>query len=324
MADDNIEQVLIVYSVSATHPDDIAAVEKTVAQFRIERRIGAVRATARVFRIPDAAAPLAALGLELKETMDSCVGAIVFVDDLRPNVAYELGYFHGRGRPVLLLSRRDVDEVWRQISDLAGAALADLRRIDLGEAVSAYLTRVYQRDLALVTPVPLLSLPSETDNFLSPDCRGENLAWAEGPWGPALRVTSYEPPTELEVGRNLLPGARVRVLLRAPAGTGDFGVYARVRFQNHDRNRRRIWLGVSSLRRDMWITRLERLFPGRTPTRAWQMLTLELSDLLKRGLLLGAEGPDFIQSLRFRAGARDRAVIEPIEVGYVGLSGQDR
>jgi hypothetical protein len=321
--DDNVEQVLIVYSVTGTPAADIEAAERATEAFRLDRPIGPVRVEADTFRIPEAAAPATALSAELKERMDGCIGAIVFVDDLKPNVAYELGYFHGRGRHVLLVTRRDVDETWREMSDLAGAALAHLERVDLSDAVPEYLTRLYLRDLPSVSPVPLLALPTTNDNLLARDELSAEFPLTNGPYGPSLHVTEYEPPIDVPVHRNVLPGARVRVLLRAPEGVADFSIYADVRFQNRERRRRHIWLGVTSLRRDMWITRFERQFPARSATGDWQLLSLELTDLLSRGFLLGASGPDFLRRLRFRAGARGRRPIEPFEVGYVGISGID-
>ena len=95
-----------------------------------------------VFNIPNAAAPGATLGTELTRELHNSIGAVVFVDDLRPNVAYELGFFHGQGRSVLLLTRSPLDSVWMSISDLAGAALADLSRTQMVAAVHGYLERL--------------------------------------------------------------------------------------------------------------------------------------------------------------------------------------
>jgi hypothetical protein len=322
--DENVEKILVVYSSRGTRGDDIAAVESLTANFELEHSRGRVRPVAEVFRLPAAAAAGASLGSELKRTMDECVGAIVFVDDLRPNVTYELGYLHGRGRPVLLVTRKDIRKTWRGVTDLAGAALARVDTVkDLGQAVQGYLERLYTEDLPRASAVPLLGLPRLEDNLLQDFQDVPNGEMKSGELGPCLVVRQYEPPVDLPVARNLLSGARLKVLIRSQGEAGDYSVYARVRFQDHAGRRRRVWLGITSLRRDAWIRHDERQFPGRSPTASWRLLSLELTDLLDRGFLLGARGPDFLEVVRIRAGARDRAVVAPIEVGFLALSGVD-
>jgi hypothetical protein len=93
----NTERILVVHSVLGTEPAEIGVVEEAIRSF--ERTDSSVRAVPVVFAIPAGAAPGSTLGTELNEELRSCIGALIFVDDLRPNVAYELGFFHGEARP---------------------------------------------------------------------------------------------------------------------------------------------------------------------------------------------------------------------------------
>src|ERR1700741_52527 len=134
--DKNAERILIVYAVASTDPAELITVQEAISHFK--RDDSTVRTIPVVFGVPAGAAPGATLGTELSEELRSCVGAVIFVDDLRPNVAYELGFFHGQGRTVLLLSHGQVEAVWTAISDLAGAALISVDRVDLTVGIHAY------------------------------------------------------------------------------------------------------------------------------------------------------------------------------------------
>src|SRR2546422_8424903 len=139
--DKNTERILVVHSVPNTEPTALRDVEEAIRTF--ERRDSSVRTEPLVFGVPTGAAPGATLGTELTQELRACIGAIVFVDDLRPIVAYELGFFHGRGRTVLLLTYRPVDAAWTSISDLAGAALCSVESSSLEPAIHSYLNRLY-------------------------------------------------------------------------------------------------------------------------------------------------------------------------------------
>jgi hypothetical protein len=53
------------------------------------------------------------------------------------------------------------------------------------------------------------------------------------------------------------------------------------------------------------------------------MLALSLSDLLRRGAVLGTGDPDYLEEVWFRVGHRGQERIGTVEVAYLGISGID-
>lgn len=320
--DINTERVLVIYSVGTTPTEQIDEVAEAIRTFA--RKDSSVRTEPLVFQVPTGAAPGATLGTELTRELCACIGAVVFVDVLRPNVAYELGFFHGRGRTVLLLTDRAIDTVWVSISDLAGAALHRLDHGPLQTVVHSYLNRLYN-ELSSMAPWPLSQIPAVDDNLLGrlPDVRNAEGVFHEGgDWGPFLRVSSWN-GIDLELGFNLLATARFKLILRAVQQTADYSVYFRVRFQDAT-DRRRVWLGLTSRRRVSGLQSDERTFPAQPLTTSWHILTGGFQELLERGHLIAGGPPHFLERIRIRAGRPNLANAKPIEVGFIEIVGIDR
>lgn len=317
----NTERILVVHSVPNTDATDLSNVKQAISTF--ERPDSSVRTESLVFKIPSGAAPGATLGTELTRQLRASIGAIVFVDDLRPNVAYELGFFHGRGRTVLLLTHRAVDATWISISDLAGAALCRIEATSLQTAIHSYLNRLYD-DLSSMPPWPASQLPSEEHNLLrlltNLDRYGDALR--SGPWGPSLKINSWG-GIDLPVGFNLLPNARFKIALRAREQNADYSVYFNVYFPDHGGVRRRVWLGLTSLRRASGLQSDERTFPAQPLTKSWHVLSGEFVDLLERGHLMFGGSPYYLDTIRLRAGRHNLQNAKPIEVGFVEIVGVD-
>ncbi len=318
--DRNAEQILIVYSVEGTSKEDLHTVESAVATYR--RSGSNVRVEARVIGVPNGASPGATLGTELTEQIKISIGAVVFMDDLRPNVAYELGFFHGNGRRTLLLTRQPVDSIWNSISDLAGAALAQIDRESPENAVHLYLGRLYD-DLGRTESWRGLQLPDPTANILA---RGELISGGYcvdgGPFGPMLRVESWYPFVEIEVGCNLLPQARFTIIARSAAGA-DLSAYFRVCFRDRSGERARIWLGLSSLRGTILLQSEERNLPAQRPTERWTMYAGDFTELLRKGWVLGTGPVEHLERIRLRAGTPEGSKAIPLEIGFVAVSGRD-
>jgi hypothetical protein len=320
--DKNVEQILIIYSTAGTPKNELHSVRDAINGF--SRPDSTVRTSGLIFEVPAAAAPGSTLGSELTSQLRSSVGAVVFVNDLRPNVAYELGFFHGQGRPVLLVTPGRVDSVWTAISDLAGAALVSLEHQELTIAVHAYLERLYT-ELGLVAPWPLPELPSKATNLLnSVSTLNGNLqvkVHEGGPFGNFLRIDSWE-PTDIPVDLNLTSAASFKVVLRAAVTGSDFSIYFRVLFADRKGIRRRAWLGLSSSRRSVGLEAFERNLPAERATQQWRLLSANFNDLLIRGLVLGAGPVEHLDQIRFRAGTRNSS--GSIEIGFVDVIGTSR
>jgi hypothetical protein len=320
--DRNSERILLVHSVTEANPEELRTVQDAILTFR--RPDSSVQAIPVIFAVPSGAAPGATLGTELTEDLRSCVGAVVFVDDLRPNVAYELGFFHGQGRTVLLLAHHDVDSIWKSISDLAGAALESVDQTNLRPVVHSYLNRLYE-ELATVSAWPGAELPSAEHNLLGqlPELLTTPELHRDGPWGPFLRVRAWD-GIEFDVGLNLSPGAGFKIVLRALRHDADYSIYFRARFTDRNGSRHGVWLGLTSRRRESGLKADERTFPARAPTKNWQILTGKFQDLLDRGYLF-AGGPVFyLDGILFRAGTPGQSAASPVELGFVEIVGVDR
>jgi len=315
--DQNVEQILVIYSAARTDEGDLLAVKQAISQFT--RAGSSVRTSPLVFDIPHGAAPGATLGTELTQQLRASIGAVAFVDDLRPNVAYELGFFHGEGRTVLLVTRGTVDSVWTAISDLAGAALVSLQHQEMTAAIHAYLDRLY-RDLGMVSPLPAPELPSADSNLLRnlQQPQFHNAFRDDGPFGHLLRVDSWEGIT-LQANYNLVSEASFRIAIRAASQGSDYSIYFRVLFTDRIGSRRRVWLGLTSSRRAIGMEVNERNMPAERATQHWRWLSASFRELLKRGLILGAGPVEHIDLIRFRAGVPGRK--GSIEVGFLDIRG---
>jgi hypothetical protein len=319
--DRNSERILIVHAISSTDPVELDTVRDAVRSFiRID---SSVRTEPIVFEIPSGASPGASLASALTEELRACVGAVIFVDDLRPNVAYELGFFHGQGRTVLLLAHRQVDSVWTSISDLAGASLVAVDRVDITTTIHNYLNRLYD-ELGTISAWALAELPSRRRNLLREvdELRSNAAFRTDGEWGPLLELDSWN-PVDFNVGMNLLPGAGFKVVLRAVKHDADYSIYFRVRFSDRMGVRRRAWLGLTSRRSVAGLDAEERTLPAHAPTLEWQMLTGRFQEVINRGHLQAVSAPFFLESIRVRAGIAGQSQAKPIQIGFIEIIGVD-
>ena len=317
----NTEQILIIYSFEGTRKADLHATQTAIQNF--SQKNSNIKFKPLVFEVPSGAAPGSSLGTELSNELSTSVGAIIFIDDLRPNVAYELGFFHGKGRTVLLLTRNRVDSIWNNISDLAGAALASLETNDLTDVVHAYLLRIYN-EICFVRVWPTFPLPSKEANFLNniPTIKLPENLFLDGQFGTYLKINSWE-RIEVDLGFNLLPNARFMLLLKAEASGDDYTVYFKVRFSDRHKQRQNVWLGLTSTARKAWLTYSERTLPAQNLTREWRILTGEFDQLLEHGSILGGCSVDYVDRARFRAGSKEKRPAGPITIGYFSINGID-
>lgn len=317
----NQEKVLVIYSTRGTKETDRSAVEAAIRSFSPAGL--SIRTQPVVFRIPPRAALGASLGTDLIKEFAECVGAIAFLDDLRPNVAYELGLFHGRGSPVLLVTRRGVDSVFRSFTDIGGAPVSNLRITDVRECVTNYLSNLYEQHLRNVEPIALEPLPHKKRNLLVQWAdQGKITRSEDGPWGPILRLREWN-HVDFNVSVNLFSNARWRLVLRAADVGADYTFYFAVRYKDYSGVKRKIWLGVTSLRRDASITGEERLLPGQMATTDWSTLSGCFARDLQRVSILGGASPDHLETIRFRAGAKNRTEPSSIDVAFLEIAGAE-
>jgi hypothetical protein len=321
------EQIVIVHSVTETPADLIEDAAAAVNSYRRARSmVKSVIVRPLAFGIPPASAPGRSLGSDLAQAMQNSIGAIVFLDDIRPNVAYELGFFHGQRRSVLLISQNDVGAAWASISDLAGSPLLDLNRSPLTPGVHAYLDALYE---SLSTPVPFRApaLPTRNRNMLR-----DLAAQAEIPvhlhesdFGAAICIDTWG-GVVFDVGQNLSAEAGFKIALRTIDLGSTYSIYFRVRFRGPDRKQEMLWLGLNSNQVVIGFEANERNLPAQRATADWRMLTGHFSELLNLGQVLGAHGPEHLEKIRVRAGGDQVdpfATTAAYEIGYFELTGLD-
>jgi hypothetical protein len=298
------EQIFVAYAVDSTPRQAIESVCEAIRSFTRPSYSPSVVTRPVLFPIPTGSEPGASLGYELSRELQKSVGAIVFVDDLRPNVAYELGILHGHGRFVLLVTSKRPDEVWRSISDLAGSALLDTSRSDLATGVHDYLASLYKR-LAVSEPFAAPRLPLPGLNMIDSLTRRPEVPVTarDSTFGPAIIVDSWRGMT-FELGWELLPDASFKVAARALSYASTYSIYFSLEFVDALGAKRGIWLGLTSNQGQVGIVSNERLMPSQGLSEDWRLLAGSFGELFRRGHVLGVRRIVRLQLVRIRAGNR--------------------
>ncbi len=322
------EQILIVYSVEGTSKEDINAAKAAIYSYtRKESTIMSVITKPYIFGIPSGSVAGNSLGTELTKQLKNSIGAIVFVDDLRPNIAYELGFFHGQGKTVLLVTRKKVEEVWKAITDLSGCALLSIERESIVDGIHAYIDTVYGTlSTALVFPAP--ELPKPKQNMIGEIANRAPIPVSiyNGEFGDMIRVDTWGGIT-FDVGYNLLSDAKFKIVIRGESQDSTYSIYFRVKFINALGDRRTIWLGLTSNQEKTRFEGNERNLPSQHLTKNWHFLTASFAELLKRGQILGVERIECLDLIRVRAGKKQRdSSVKNLsyEIGYFEIIGIDR
>lgn len=321
------EQVLIVYSVKGTPPNLIAEAEKAISDYKLASSlVASVVVKPLVFKVPKAAAPGASLGGELTTQLNNSLGAIVFLDDLRPNVSYELGFFHGQGKAVLLVTNREVEEVWKAISDLAGCALLCLKHDTLSSGVESYLDTIYE-NVSRAPRYPAPELPLSSRNMLEEISRGArvNISLRDSDFGKSLDISTWG-GVIFDVDYGLLPNAKFKMALRARESDSMYSIYFRVRYLDQLGNRKKFQLGLTSNRSKTAFESNERTIPSQPLTKEWRFLSGSFSELFRIGHVFGVQHVEHLELVRVRAGEYWRTIDERVpayELGYFEIVGID-
>lgn len=321
------EQVLIVYSVKGTSATLIKEAEDAVTNYKLASSlVTSVIAKPFLFRVPSASSPGSSLGSELTRQLQYSIGAIVFLDDLRPNVSYELGFFHGQGKAVLLVTSKDIEEIWKSISDLAGCPLLCLKDSTLWDGIRAYLDTIYDA-AARARPYQAPKLPCRSRNMLEEIAKGARISidLHENDFGKALRVKTWG-GVIFDVDYHLLPDAKFRIALRSEALNSLYSIYFRVRYVDKLGEGRRFMVGLTSNRSKTAFESNERTIPAQCASREWRLLNGTFSDLFKLGHVLGVQCIDHLDRIRVRAGEYWRPIDEEVpayEIGYFEIIGVD-
>jgi nucleoside 2-deoxyribosyltransferase len=324
------DSILIISSVAHTAPHHRRLAALAVQEYRrADKRDDLpddaeriVRTRPVEFKIPAGAAAGKALNGELVAKLRCCVGAIAFVDDMRPNIAYELGFFHGMGRPVLLLSSTAPGPAWSSISDLAGSAIAQFTEEDLTQLIHEYLDDLFLK-LELVETWPTYTFPHKRHNLLSQSafelhCDHMEVT-SKGPYGRLVRIFDWEHPLNIRINKRLSDKARFKVAIRSPHN-GHFAVYFELAFQDTDGKPKQVWLGLSS-----WLARAdyrndERNIPTDPASHDWRFVTGTFAGLERQGHLGMMENVS-LKRVRFRAGEPSDNERCTIEIGYLEING---
>jgi hypothetical protein len=313
------EQILIVYSIRGTEESDLNEVEKAVVEFR--RQDSSIRVTPKRFKLPDGVNPGTTLASELYKALISSVGAIVFVDDLRANVAYELGFFHGQEKLVLLITRKQVEDIWLTISDLAGATLANVANETIELQVKRYLNRLYDQ-LAFPNLWDSIILPTKEKNIIKDHAdQIDSKYLIDSDFGTGLSISEWHPGVNFNVGRNLLLNATFTIVLRQKKVDSLYTIYFNLIYSDATAEKKDIWIGLTSVNRTANLQSNERLVPSKNASIEWIILSGSFLNLFKHTHVLGKIEILSLISMRIRAGSNIKTDDSEIEIGYISILG---
>jgi len=303
-------------------------VKRAISEFKLPSSfVKSVVLKSCLFKIPYGSSPGATLNSDLIKQLQNSIGAIVFVDFLKPNVAYELGFFHGQGKPVLFVTMDGLSRMWGGISDLAGVALLDISKNSLHEGVLNYLDHLYFK-LAHIPIIPLTEIPLKSKNNLKylveeKGDKGFIPEVYESDFGSAMTIETWG-GLIIRPKCKILPDAKFKILLRSNH-ICEYSIYFFVHFINAFSEKRSIYVGVTSSRSITGFESNERCMPGQRITENWSMLTCSFKQLLSAGQVLGDNTVFFLEKMRFRAEFNfDRQKRMPsYEVGYLEIIGVD-
>lgn len=338
----SIEQILIVYASTdangeGTRESDMLAVRDIINSFgRSGRPSDALKTSAFIYRTSETVTAGETLSSQLRDVMQASLGAIVFLDRIPANVAYEMGFFHGQGRPVLLLTRaQDRAEIWRRFSDITGSPLYVLEDAPPTEVVNAYLGRLYS-ELSRVEPWNVDEFPSAKDNLLNRETTKQlgHLILKDSPeFGKALSIPGWG-RVDLDVGMNLLQDAKFKIVVRSIWPSSHLTIYFLIRYTTLSGEQKRIYTALSSATSVTYARSNERTVPLPRATSQWQLVSGRFQDLMKQGMILDVLRVDHLDKIAFRAGFVEGTVAdgvldestavshdEPLEVGFIQVVG---
>jgi hypothetical protein len=340
------EQIFVIYSCGKTDKRDIDDIEKTIENFKnyleeIRKKESCleglkVNPKSKRYEIPQGSDPGRTTASDIKECIESSIGAIAFLDDLRANVAYEIGYFHGQGRKVMLLTKKKVGETWEKISDLAGVALTVLKPGKTEEIINEFLLNLYKE----LQRKPYWNLPilpdkarnilnkSEIRNQLTGTKKTDSYEITEGEFGKSLIVKKWK-GVDIKLGYNIRLDSEFSIALRTRAHNSEYSIYFKIRYTNNNGQRTTLWLGLTSRKRGSRLAQNERTIPAQAATEEWRLLYGSFKDLLKEGEILGFKRVEHIEEIRFRSGDpiskdnnKKNEEKSRIEIGYVNFCGK--
>ncbi len=276
-----------------------------------------------IFEIPAGASSGFTLNRDLIEQLEISIAAIVFVDELRPNIAYELGFFHGQGKPTLLISKNEVSKIWKEISDLAGCALLIINENQIEVGIHKFLNFVYEQ-LSRIELISTSKLPLAKYNMLSKLVEKSRIVVKSrlSDYGLCIKVDSWGGYI-FDVDFRLLPQSKFYILLRKLDITANYSIYFRLRFIDCSHQRKTIAIGLTSSRVTTGFESNERNLPSEGISNDWCLLSGSFENLLKKGQILGNNVVEHLEIIRVRAEYNEnRSKLMPAyEIGYFEIVG---
>ncbi len=320
------EQIFIVCSVKGIDESHISDAKKAIDSYkRSSSMVSSVITKPFIFRIPTGSIAGKTLNSDLVEQLQKSIGAIIFIDDLRPNIAYELGFFHGQGKIVLLITNNNVKKTWDYISDLAGCSLLNLHDNSIESGIHNYLNLVYDTlsNKKLAAP----ELPLVSKNALNEYVKKARIPVNvyQSDFGDAITIDTWG-GIVFDIGYNLFPEAKFKIALRKKDYLSSYSIYFRIRFVNSYNERRIISLGITSNNANTWFESNERCLASQPITEDWCLITNSFKNLLLDGQVLGNNKVEFLEIIRVRAGNYKPDPFEKnpaYEIGFIEIIGID-
>lgn len=328
------EQIFIVYAITETPMIYIEAVKRSINTFKLtSSQVCSVIAKPFVLDIPPMAEAGKTLNLELIQELNRSLGAIVFIDQLKPNITYELGFFHGQGKPVLLILKKDINQLWRAFSDLAGTPVMVINKRFINDQLNQIETNVQQylanlyKSIAKIPKIPISSLPAQKNNIISEllteQHKDAQYNLFSSDYGNGISIHSWG-GAQFNKEFRLSNNSSFQILIRKRDADANYSIYFLLHYINAQGSKTAIQLGITSTRDDIGFEANERNFPGEDINNNWCVISHSFQNLLNMGKILGANEIISVSRIRFRAGKyqKDEKARQPIyEIGFLGITG---
>jgi hypothetical protein len=319
------EQVFIVYSVKGTLKEHIHEACDAISSFRLKSSIvSSVLVTPFIFELPVTSGPGKTLNTELIKELQNSIGAIIFIDDLRPNISYELGFFHGQGKPVLLLTNQEISSTWASISDLAGVVLADISQRPIKLYIDKYLDQLYIK-LAANPILHITEMPSKEKNGLKKIIQTARIEvqTKKAEYGESIIIDTWG-GIIFDVSYNLIQDAKFKIVLRS-FEKAVFSIYFLIKFINSKGETKSIQIGITSSRTNTGFESNERNLATQSISKKWSMLSYTFKSLLEAGQILEKIRVIQLERIRVRSNYNENAMekVAAYEIGYFEIIGID-
>lgn len=298
------DKIFIIYSSKGTSKEIITKTIKLIEDYgNSNSNNSGLRFKPLLYDIPSGTTSGETVNSQVIANLSESLASIVFLDGLRPNIYYELGYIHGQDKAALLITQKIITSTWKDISDLAGVPLLLLPNKRFKRAVHNFIRFSLMHSLAssknefFPFPDPQQSVFKSNTKVVNPKIRMK-----PGNFGPTFVVNSWQ-GVLLRTDVRITKETRFYIILQKLTWLPThFNIYFRVSFVHSENIQSTIWVGYSSLYSQLKIEQDERVLPALQPSRSLQMCTSTFGELFEKVKIKSVKSIELLDAIRIRAG----------------------